>query len=96
MWGLAARCSKANKQDRLVERKVCCILDAGNCKEWMVDVCPKAVPTTNKQGRRAFIDGVGVGIGERGYMQKQHSQLRQLSWNWSSVVRPASSCSRYS
>ena len=27
----------------------------------MVDVCPKAIPTTAKQGVRAFIDGWGWG-----------------------------------
>ena len=43
MWGLAACFSKANKQARLVERKVCLILDAGNW-EWerVADICPKA------------------------------------------------------
>ena len=30
-WGEAACRSKANKEDRLVERKVCFILDASNC-----------------------------------------------------------------
>ena len=47
-----------------------------------MDVCPIAVPTTAKQGMRAFIDGWGSGEKgrgsgnrERGYMQKQHSQL---------------------
>ena len=32
-WGLATHCSKANKQTRLVERKVCFISDAGNWGE---------------------------------------------------------------
>ena len=31
-WGLAAHRSRANKQPRLVERKVCFISDAGNLK----------------------------------------------------------------
>ena len=50
-----------------------------------------AIPTTAKQGMRAFIDGWGSGEEgrvsgnrERGYMQKQHSQLWQSSWKWSS------------
>jgi len=33
MWGPAAHCSKAIKEDRVVERKVCFILDAGK-PEW--------------------------------------------------------------
>ena len=32
-WRLATRCLKANKQTRLVERKVCFISDAGNWGE---------------------------------------------------------------
>ena len=32
-WGLAACCSKTNKEAKLVERKVCFILDAGNWGE---------------------------------------------------------------
>ena len=39
-----SRCllSKANKQARLVERKVCFISDASNCGGCGVDICPKA------------------------------------------------------
>ena len=58
-WGPAACCFKANKKARLVERKVCFILDAGNwlCwggegPGWRADSCPKAdspCPTTNGQ-----------------------------------------------
>ena len=55
---LAARCSKANKQPRLVERKVCFISDAGNWGQGRVDICPKAdsrlPPVTS--GARGFID----------------------------------------
>ena len=29
-WGLAAQCSKASKEARLVEREFCFVLDAGN------------------------------------------------------------------
>jgi len=43
VWVLAACRSKANKQARLVERKVCFISDAGNWSRGRVaDVCPKA------------------------------------------------------
>ena len=51
-----------------MERKVCFILDASNWG-WggVVDVCPKAVPTTDKQWVRAFIDGeLGGGQGREG------------------------------
>ena len=75
---LAARCSKADKQARLVERKVCLFrcwqLERGR----VADICPKADsptpqprgptlprhPPPNKQGvRRAFINRVVVGGG---------------------------------
>ena len=88
-WGLAALFLKAKKQSRLAERKVGCILDASNCRELSGGRPSKAVPTTNKQGVRDFIDwggGERVGTGQRGYMQKQRSQLCQSSANWSSVV----------
>ncbi|KAI4549828.1 hypothetical protein MG293_002158 [Ovis ammon polii] len=50
-WGLAARCPKANREARVVERKVCLILDAGDCREEAgVDSCPKAdTPPCNRQ-----------------------------------------------
>ena len=41
-WGPAAHCSKANKETRLVERKVCFILDAGNEGAGRMDSRPKA------------------------------------------------------
>jgi len=51
--GPATHCSKANKQSRVVERKVCFISDAGN---WVVgrvvlDVCQKAnsPPPTSRE-----------------------------------------------
>ena len=37
-----ACCSKANKVARLVQRKVCCILDASNGFGGGADSCPKA------------------------------------------------------
>ena len=60
MWvlpqrGLAAHRSKANKEARLVERKVCFILDPGNWGWGRADVCPKANPPHNNQGARALI-----------------------------------------
>ena len=74
VWGLAACCSKANKQARLVERKVCFISDVDNWRGRVADVCPKAdSPTpTGNQWARAFIDRRWGN-----YMQKQHSQLWQ-------------------
>ena len=66
---LAARCSKANKQPRLVERKVCFISDAGNWGQGRADVCPKAdsqlPPVTS--WARGFIDrrrGLHAGTGQ--------------------------------
>ena len=42
VWVPAAHCSKANKQARLVERKVWFISGAGNCGGRVADICPKA------------------------------------------------------
>ena len=59
VWeGLAACRPKANKQARLVERKVCFISDASNCWGRVVDTCPKADPhsTLATSGARAFIE----------------------------------------
>ena len=85
--GLAAHCSKASKQARLVERKICFISDAGNWRGgWegrVADICPKAnspTPLADKQSVRAFIDRVGGG----GYMQKQHSHfISSIGLQWS-------------
>ena len=41
-WGLAACCSKTDTEARLVERKVCTILDAGNWGGERAETCPKA------------------------------------------------------
>ena len=62
----AARHSEANKQARLVERKVCLISDAGN---WAESQLPASL--ADKQGLTALIDRWGGGC----YMQKQHSHL---------------------
>ena len=64
VWGLAAGHSKANKQARLVERKVCFTSDAGFLVGRMAYICPKAdspTPPLDKEGTRAFRDRVGVG-----------------------------------
>ena len=67
VWVLAACCSKANKQARLVERKVCFISDAGNWSRGRVaDVCPKVTtpqcPTHQQaQGWELLKTGVGEG-----------------------------------
>ena len=61
---------------RLVEKKVCFILEASNQR---ADSCPKAICG------QALLKGEFQGcLGRgRGYMQKQHSQLWQSSGNWS-------------
>ena len=85
--GLAASRSKANKQPRLVERKVYFISDADNWGQGRVDVCPKAnsglPPITS--GARCFIDR------RRGLHAGTDSQLWPSSSNWSLVVWPESS-----
>ena len=54
-WGPAAHRSKANREARLVERKVCFILDASN---WggEIDLCPKAdsLPAPRQSGGKSF------------------------------------------
>ena len=75
MVGPTAQHSKAGKQARLVERKVCFISDAGNWG-WrgVVDVCPNPnSPLLATRGARTFIDRNGGGMG--GYMQKQYRDL---------------------
>ena len=64
--GLAAHCSKANKEAKLVKRKACFILDASKGR---VDSCPKANSPSNNQEARAFMDR------GKGLHAKQHSQL---------------------
>ena len=64
-WGPAACCFKANKKARLVERKVCFILDAGNwlCwgggRAWMEGglLSKGRLPLPYNQWARAFIEG---------------------------------------
>ena len=64
MGDLDARPSKVKKQAGLVERKVCFISDAGNWG-WGVGgwtSVHRPIPPTDKQGIRAFIDRVGIGV----------------------------------
>ena len=61
--GLAAPCSKANKQARLVERKVCFISDADNwgCGR-VANICPKAdscPPPPQAGGENFYRQSVG-------------------------------------
>ena len=77
--GPAARSSKANTEARLVERKVCFILDARSLGGEGGRLSKSWLPPTDSQGARAFIGG------GRGYLQKQQSAVTS-SWHWSSVV----------
>ena len=54
--GPAARRSKANEEPRLVERKVCFILEAGDQGGGWTPV-QRPTPPTDSQGARASIDG---------------------------------------
>ena len=63
-WGPTAHCPKANKEAKLVERKVCFILDAGNwgVEGGRVDNCPKAdsPPTLTIRGQELlYTEGGG-------------------------------------
>ena len=59
--GPAACHSKANKQAKLVERKVCFISDASNWGEAGGHPSKGQLPRSNKQGVRSFVDRVGGG-----------------------------------
>ena len=61
-WGLALRYPKANKQARLVERKVYFISDVGNCGWGGVDVCLQAdsPPPLATSGARGFLHRMGL------------------------------------
>ena len=83
-WDLVAHHSKVNEEARLMKKNVCFLLDANNQSEGRMNTYPKAdPPPPESQGARLFIHR------ERGYMQRQISQLWQSSWN-SSSVWPAS------
>ena len=57
-WGKAAHCSKANLEARLVERKVCLILDASNeVKGWIPCPIQGRLPNAENQWARTFIYG---------------------------------------
>ena len=58
---LAARHSKANKQARLEERKICFISDAGNWRGGWQPSVQRPTPPSDKQAVRAFTDKVGGG-----------------------------------
>ena len=70
-WEVLAAChSKANKQARLVQRKVCFISDVA-MGERMADICPKADYPHDKQRMRAFIGRV--------WRRGSYTQEQQLS-----------------
>ena len=52
VWGLAACHPKANKEARLVERKVCSISDASNWYGGRMNICPKADSHPTPQRRQ--------------------------------------------
>ena len=54
-WDPAAHCSKANKQARLVERKVCFISDAGNCGVEGWQAVQRPTPLSDKHGVRPCV-----------------------------------------
>ena len=63
-WSLSAPCSKVNKEARLVERKVCSMLDTGNQGGEGVGQVPVQrphPPPTDNQGVRTFT-GRGRGL----------------------------------
>ena len=76
--GPAAHLSKTSKKARLVERKVCFILDASNWRGGGLGVrytpVQRPTPPPCNQGTRALKVLLTMGEGG-GYMQKQHSQL---------------------
>ena len=76
---LAAHCSKANRQARLVERKVWFISDASNWGErggWWTSVqrLIPHLPAADKQGVRALNDRVGRGWGGEGRLHVETAQ----------------------
>ena len=76
MWGLAARCSKASKQARLMERKVALFqMPATGGEGWQISVQRPTSPTDKQAGERIYRQaGAGNGgVGVWCYMQKQHS-----------------------
>ena len=84
--GLAAHCAEANKETRLMRRKVRFISEASN----LAGKLPSEGQLPSLAiGARVYLDG------GRRYAQKQRRRLSQSSWNWSLVVWPAPSCFKY-
>ena len=76
-WGLALSHSKAIKEARLVEEKICFILDASHQRGWgEVDSSSKAEEPPTASVEEFYRQRKGL----------QHSQLWLSSWNWSSVI----------
>ena len=84
-WGLAACPSKAIKGARLVERKVCFLLDAGNRFGGQTPVQRLTPHLLQPVGKSFYRQRKG------GYMQKRYSQLWQSSWSGHEVVCSESS-----
>ena len=63
VWGQAARHSKASKQTRLVEKKVCFISDAGNWggRRWQTSVQRPAPQPWQTRGECFYRQSCGVG-----------------------------------
>ena len=54
---------KSDKQARLVERKVCCVLDASNCKEWDGGGLSKIHSHCQQAGAESSYRWAGMGAG---------------------------------
>ena len=92
-WHPAAWCSEANTSEtQLVVRKVMFYF-GGQQLEERVDFCPKADPSLTLTISGWVLKGNfrGAQVEGGGSMQKQHGQLCQSSWNWTSVVWSAPS-----
>ena len=80
--GPASCHSKADKEVRWVETKVCFILDARNLGVGRADACLKAdflLALPQSWGKSFYWQSEGVTC-------RNSSQLRQSPWNWSPVV----------
>ena len=79
--GLAAHCSKANKQVRLVERKICFISDGSKLEGegWNTSV-QRLTPPQGTSGARAFIDrswvaGMAATCSNSSFISDSHLQI---------------------
>ena len=81
MWDQAAHCSKANKQARLVERKVHFISDASNWEGAGQETCPTAnSPSTGDQWGKSLHRQKAVGVeGGRGKATCRNSTVISIS-----------------